>query len=410
MAVVMIWDLIERLLGGIAITLGVISAILYFYRSRERKNQGEWLIIFGFGILICGATVLLTFYYFLQFSLPGYFSDFTFYIDNSVIDLNYHIRERLGWLIFFIIFTLYVFVHERIVLKRTKYGFTIIIMVFIVLMSFTLPYDLFNILQTLCYGFIGLIITLLLIIMTRMSKIEFKAVTAFLLAAVTLISLSIRFLALPFKELGIIPLFVPQLIIIIGWILSIMPILIKPSRLTRANYYWIGSVISIMAYLLFAFILYILSGEIIKLVTLIINAIIFLYAGFDALKSIKSVSLEKFSPEFKTDQHTVLEVFTRPQLITEEEITVSKEKRVCLVCKVKLERSMFICPDCATFYCKKCSDTLKDLENACWVCNAPFDELKPSKPFKYDEKEEKIEISGKIKDDLHTQKDHESKV
>lgn len=406
----MIWDLIERLLGGIAITLGVISAILYFYRSRERKNQGEWLIIFGFGILICGATVLLTFYYFLQFSLPGYFSDFTFYIDNSVIDLNYHIRERLGWLIFFIIFTLYVFVHERIVLKRTKYGFTIIIMVFIVLMSFTLPYDLFNILQTLCYGFIGLIITLLLIIMTRMSKIEFKAVTAFLLAAVTLISLSIRFLALPFKELGIIPLFVPQLIIIIGWILSIMPILMKPSRLTRANYYWIGSVISIMAYLLFAFILYILSGEIIKLFTLIINAIIFLYAGFDALKSIKSVSLEKFSPEFKTDQHTVLEVFTRPQLITEEEITVSKEKRVCLVCKVKLERSMFICPDCATFYCKKCSDTLKDLENACWVCNAPFDELKPSKPFKYDEKEEKIEISGKIKDDLHTQKDHESKV
>ena len=406
----MIWDLIERLLGGIAITLGVISAILYFYRSRERKNQGEWLIIFGFGILICGATVLLTFYYFLQFSLPGYFSDFTFYIDNSVIDLNYHIRERLGWLIFFIIFTLYVFVHERIVLKRTKYGFTITIVVFIVLMSFTLPYDLFNILQTLCYGFIGLIITLLLIIMTRMSKIEFKAVTAFLLAAVTLISLSIRFLALPFKELGIIPLFVPQLIIIIGWILSIMPILIKPSRLTRANYYWIGSVISIMAYLLFAFILYILSGEIIKLFTLIINAIIFLYAGFDALKSIKSVSLEKFSPEFKTDQHTVLEVFTRPQLITEEEITVSKEKRVCLVCKVKLERSMFICPDCATFYCKKCSDTLKDLENACWVCNAPFDELKPSKPFKYDEKEEKIEISGKIKDDLHTQKDHESKV
>ena len=401
MAVVFIWDPLERLLGGIAITLGVISAILYLYRSRERKSQGERLLIFGFGILICGTTVLLIFYYFLQFFLPGSFSYYTFYIDNSVVDLNYQIIERLGWLIFFIIYSLQVFTQERIVLKRTKYGFTIILIVFIGLMSLTLPNDLFNTLQTLCYGFLGLIVSIFIILMTRTSKIEFKAVTAFLLASLVLISLSLRFLSLSFKELNVIPLFLPQLIIIIGWILTMIPILIKPSRLARANYYWIGSVTIISVFLTFAFIIYILGGEIIKLFTLTIYAIISLYAGYNALKSIRSASLEKFSPESKTDQQSVLELFTRPQLITEEEITVSKEKRVCLVCKVKLERSMFICPDCHTFYCKKCSDTLKDLENACWVCNTPFDELNPSKPFKYDEKEEKIEISGKIKEDLH---------
>ena len=27
-------------------------------------------------------------------------------------------------------------------------------------------------------------------------------------------------------------------------------------------------------------------------------------------------------------------------------------------------------------------EALTNLENACWVCNAPFDESKPSKPYK----------------------------
>jgi len=77
----------------------------------------------------------------------------------------------------------------------------------------------------------------------------------------------------------------------------------------------------------------------------------------------------------------------RPAEITEEEVTVSKEKKICLVCKGKALRFIFICPDCETIYCEKCALTLSNLENACWVCETPFDESKPVRlPEKKEEK------------------------
>ena len=74
--------------------------------------------------------------------------------------------------------------------------------------------------------------------------------------------------------------------------------------------------------------------------------------------------------------------------ITEEEVSISKEKKVCLVCKGKVGRYMFMCPECETFYCEKCAHALEGLENACWVCGALIDESKPAKPFKKEKEEE----------------------
>ena len=82
--------------------------------------------------------------------------------------------------------------------------------------------------------------------------------------------------------------------------------------------------------------------------------------------------------------------------ITEEEVSISKEKKIYLVCKGKVLRfNNYICPECETFYCHKCARALIDLENACWVCDAPFDESKPVKPFKKEEEREEIGISEK---------------
>jgi Ca2+/Na+ antiporter len=85
----------------------------------------------------------------------------------------------------------------------------------------------------------------------------------------------------------------------------------------------------------------------------------------------------------------------RKEDITEEEVSISKEKKICLVCKGKLSRTIHLCPVCNVLYCQKCALALTNLENACWVCNAPFDESKPVKPFKKAEEIEEIEISEK---------------
>lgn len=87
---------------------------------------------------------------------------------------------------------------------------------------------------------------------------------------------------------------------------------------------------------------------------------------------------------------------TRPEELSEEEITFSKEKKICLVCKGKVARINYICPKCDALYCIKYSEVLVNLENACWVCETPFDESKPSKPFKKEEEKVEVELSEKI--------------
>ena len=109
---------------------------------------------------------------------------------------------------------------------------------------------------------------------------------------------------------------------------------------------------------------------------------------------------EEPEKKVRPKKKTVLEgdIFRISQIkredITEEEVSISKEKKICLVCKGKVARNnIFLCPECDTFYCSKCSEALSNLENACWVCNEPFDESKPVKPFKKEEVD--IEISEK---------------
>jgi hypothetical protein len=63
----------------------------------------------------------------------------------------------------------------------------------------------------------------------------------------------------------------------------------------------------------------------------------------------------------------------RPASITEEEISVAKEKRICLVCKGVLSRLNYVCPDCKVMYCARCASALASDENACWGCSAPID-------------------------------------
>ena len=88
-------------------------------------------------------------------------------------------------------------------------------------------------------------------------------------------------------------------------------------------------------------------------------------------------------------------IFTKPEEITEEEISISKEKKICLVCKGDVSGINYICTECGAFYCMKCSKAIIDLENACWACDTQIDESKPVKPYEKVEEDVKIEISEK---------------
>ena len=83
--------------------------------------------------------------------------------------------------------------------------------------------------------------------------------------------------------------------------------------------------------------------------------------------------------------------------LTEGDIKISKERLQCVVHKGPIKAFTFICPVCGTFYCAKCYEVVKKLENACWSCKNALD---PSKPVKVtDEKGKVIKKIAKSKPD-----------
>ncbi|MHA2397288.1 MAG: hypothetical protein ACXADU_00165 [Promethearchaeota archaeon] len=81
-------------------------------------------------------------------------------------------------------------------------------------------------------------------------------------------------------------------------------------------------------------------------------------------------------------RESLFRLYERPDYITEEEVSFHKEKKICLVCKGSVSRLNYICPKCSALYCDKCADQLSDLENMCWVCDEPFNDTKPARPYK----------------------------
>jgi len=74
------------------------------------------------------------------------------------------------------------------------------------------------------------------------------------------------------------------------------------------------------------------------------------------------------------------EKFIKPDNFDEEDLTLYKERKICLVCKGNaIGFEVYVCTECGVLYCLKCAKALSTLENACWACNTTIDQSKPVK-------------------------------
>jgi len=80
--------------------------------------------------------------------------------------------------------------------------------------------------------------------------------------------------------------------------------------------------------------------------------------------------------------------------ISDEEVTFFREQNVCIVCRGNILYYNFMC-DCSALYCEKCAHAIENAENACWACNTPIDDSKPSTPFEKKVIEETAQEFGK---------------
>ena len=60
-------------------------------------------------------------------------------------------------------------------------------------------------------------------------------------------------------------------------------------------------------------------------------------------------------------------------LKTEEEVAVEKEKHICIVHRRDFLGTVYLCPNCESFYCLRCATMLKGKCENCMVCNSKID-------------------------------------
>jgi len=137
----MVVSLSSSLFTGIAFMMLILGGFFYLLNGLKRDNNEEKFIMIGFAIsfIVTGITVILIFYLYFQINLIyvngvfyGTYKDSKHFYDTLLrIIIIFQICAQLPIILSF----------ERII-KRTKYLFSIIIMILIVVLI-PLPYDLF---------------------------------------------------------------------------------------------------------------------------------------------------------------------------------------------------------------------------------------------------------------------------
>ena len=58
---------------------------------------------------------------------------------------------------------------------------------------------------------------------------------------------------------------------------------------------------------------------------------------------------------------------------TEQEMSIAKDKKICLVCRTFIKGASYVCPKCENLYCLKCALALAEKGEGCWNCQEKFD-------------------------------------
>ncbi len=386
MTEVKIWDPSERLLWGIAIIFLIICGIFYIYRGKQKESFNNKIVLFGFGSFIFGLAINRLFHYLCDLAVPGAYTNNTFYGDYNNIGATWELYSRFGVIAWVAGISVLIFAYELII-RKTKFVL-IIFQILSIIFLFITPYDIMSVFYSVFIMYDLFLLMLIMFYFTKWSRLNFKAISSLLLFGFILNSIAWDLSSREIKELNLIPLSLPPIIFILGTFIAFSPMIVNQKYFSGALYFWIILGISTLSSLIALEIFYIFMDlslyNILYTLALMIIIIPFLYFTIHNIKTENLIIVSDASDESQTS----LRIFSRPQSITEEEVTFFREQRICLICKNKVSRINYICPKCSALYCLKCSEELSNLENMCWVCNEPLDESKPIKPFKKDLKEE----------------------
>ncbi len=397
MTEVIIWDPLERFLWGIAFTLFLIVGLLYWKKAREREDINDRRFLYAFTGLNFGIAFFILFHYIKELIVPGDFESNVYMGTYSVYDLAFDILFKLTWLSFYIGILGLILVFE-VNYKQTKFIFTISGIIIMIIFIFT-PYHLIISLYVdfIIYSYFAILCVGIMIIFMLWSDWDFKVLASYILLGLNFIGHGAINTNPEVKELNALPIFMPPLFLCIGAVLMSVPLLITPKDFEKTMTNWLIVNLGIIISHLLLIYFYIVAGYTFKYIIGNISfSCIYLYLEYVNFKSVRTYRSQGKTGGGVDTSPNVLAMFAKPQKLTEEEVSVSKEKKICLICKGKVGGLLFMCNGCGAFYCHKCYSALTNLENACWACDSALDESKPVKLLEREEEKEEVMVEGDI--------------
>jgi len=380
----LIFDGINRFFWTLAIFTLYLCAFYYLSHGLKKEKRDDKLIIIGFFCIFLGFAFARLFYFIAEYQLKGTYRGHVFYSDYSNIYEYYTFFGIIAPISSILGITVFLFIFDN-VMKKTKYMPFILNVLFITLIIFVSEFRGTIIYIAVAYN--GTIMLLILFWFSNHSSKEVQIISTLMIIGSILIIFGTILDTRYIKSLNLIPPTIPSFFLIAGGIVSISPMFFefKPQKsISKVLIFLIVLLIVNVLIIIFSVSFILLVSEdpsqfipIIGAWGLLIEAIIvLLYVLYRIKKLLRPSSIIPIEKEINKEKD-VLSIFSRPERITAEEVSISKEKRICLVCKNTLAKDIYLCPTCYAFYCKDCSTVLSNKENACWVCNTPFDDSKP---------------------------------
>lgn len=372
-------DLTSQLLRIVLTSVYVLTSLSFAYKGKRTDIKDEKIFfLYGLSILLLFQAISNTIDYYRILFLLGHYDGHNYVIESEVLssDIVSYFKD-LTYNIGFI----FVFLSIDRTFIRTRYMLT---SSSIVLLLFNIINQQLTIIVMMIFG-----TTLLAIFLwfSFKARIEYRAISTILLMGFLMNALGINLTHPEAVILNIIPPSIPYIFMILGALIFIIPLFIELKSFNRQQSLIFWSLLLLFNLVVFLFFLYLF---------LTYESLFYLIAtlsGTILVILIIVIQIRKgFKIELYTERNNLLAMFSRPKKITEEEVAVSKEKQICIVCKNQIVRNTYVCPDCKSFYCFICKNALITTENACWVCETPFDETKPVK-FAVKE-EEKVTIES----------------
>jgi len=393
-----IWTPGERVLWMFHISIAILGSFRYFKNAQRADNLKEKTISRGFFLFMLLTSIGYIFLYLARFYHEGTFNGVAYIgtINDNKFPASLFIA--LGTSLYNVGMVIFIFAVE-LVKRKSKFIFTAIAAI-----SYTISFvsrwvtPQIGTIYTIGISLLFLVFVIAFLYLT-MSVSEVQNMALFMLTGYVIIVIGAGLQLPEGLATGLYP---PELfpsLYIIGTIFMLLPLYIDGETFLNSKpaLFWGIFVVAAVSVFTLSLLFFFLTGVFTYLMGVLVSIILLLLTFYLNSKT-RRRNKEKasFTREAKKEGESLdfLNVFARPRKVTEEEVSVSKEKKVCLVCKGRVTRyDIYICPKCNSLYHQKCAKVLEGNENACWACDAPFDESRPGQLEKKEEAE--LEVQGK---------------